>query len=201
MNEQTVVTAVAIVAVAGLVAGLIGYFSQRKARKELEERLEGVEKELSTLRKTLKELKQESDNVALANAHRLHEEELERQRREQRRQEAAAAAAVSKPKPQHKDAFFGTPKGDAEMALFNDLYEELRDECFFSVQFTDTDKAEYEPIDLMRLKSLPALEGVVRYDGCTLNEARTFQLKSKGTVQRQNNYWVVISPAELQLMK
>jgi hypothetical protein len=53
----------------------------------------------------------------------------------------------------------------------------------------------------MRLKSLPSIEGVVRYEGCPLKEARGFQLISKGIVKKQSNYWVVTSPAELQMIK
>ena len=102
---------------------------------------------------------------------------------------------------QLKDGFFGSPKGDAETALFNDQYDELRDECFFTVHYNSPTEGEFAPIDLMRLKSLPSIEGVVRYEGCPLKEARGFQLISKGIVKKQSNYWVVTSPAELQMIK
>jgi len=99
------------------------------------------------------------------------------------------------------DGFFGAPKGDAEALLFNNQYDEMRDECFFRVHYISPDEAEFQPIDLARLKSLPSIVGIIRYQGCPLREANGFQLISKGIAKRQNNYWIVESPIQLQTIK
>ena len=165
-----------------------------------------IEDSLSGIRKALASAQREADVSENLKAIEARLDKLERPAR------IAASVANSGNSPQHpmtprtatkqlKDGFFGSPKGDAETALFNDQYDELRDECFFTVHYISPTEGEFAPIDLMRLKSLPSIEGVVRYEGCPLKEARGFQLIRKGIVRKQSNYWVVTSPAELQMQK
>ncbi|MBP5569951.1 MAG: hypothetical protein J6X46_02850 [Prevotella sp.] len=205
MNDPVFISIVLIIAMTGLFLSIKAFLSIQKVKKEAELNKEDTDDTIRTLRKMVVELQRETNVSETVNDLKTRIDRLERPMR--------IAASVSADNPGHsfapkpvtpkipKDGFFGAPKGDAEAALFNDQYDELRDECFFSVHYLSTTEAEFEPIDLMRLKSLPAIEGVIRYDGCPLKEARGFQLKSKGQVKKQNNYWVVTARAELQMQK
>ena len=205
MNDPVFISSVLIIAMTGLFLSIKAFLSIQKVKKEAELNKEDTDDTIRTLRKMVVELQRETNVSETVNDLKTRIDRLERPMR--------IAASVSADNPGHsfapkpvtpkipKDGFFGAPKGDAEAALFNDQYDELRDECFFSVHYLSTTEAEFEPIDLMRLKSLPAIEGVIRYDGCPLKEARGFQLKSKGQVKKQNNYWVVTARAELQMQK
>ena len=205
MNDPVFISIILIIAMTGLFLSIKAFLSIQKVKKEAELNKEDTDDTIRTLRKMVVELQRETNVSETVNDLKTRIDRLERPMR--------IAASVSADNPGHsfapkpvtpkipKDGFFGAPKGDAEAALFNDQYDELRDECFFSVHYLSTTEAEFEPIDLMRLKSLPAIEGVIRYDGCPLKEARGFQLISKGKVKKQSNYWVVTSPAELQMIK
>ena len=205
MNDPVFISIILIIAMTGLFLSIKAFLSIQKVKKEAELNKEDTDDTIRTLRKMVVELQRETHVSETVNDLKTRIDRLERPMR--------IAASVSADNPGHsfapkpvtpkipKDGFFGAPKGDAEAALFNDQYDELRDECFFSVHYLSTTEAEFEPIDLMRLKSLPAIEGVIRYDGCPLKEARGFQLKSKGQVKKQNNYWVVTARAELQMQK
>lgn len=205
MNDPVFISIILIIAMTGLFLSIKAFLSIQKVKKEAELNKEDTDDTIRTLRKMVVELQRETNVSETVNDLKTRIDRLERPMR--------IAASVSADNPGHsfapkpvtpkipKDGFFGAPKGDAEAALFNDQYDELRDECFFSVHYLSTTEAEFEPIDLMRLKSLPAIEGVIRYDGCPLKEARGFQLKSKGQVKKQNNYWVVTARAELQMQK
>jgi len=112
-----------------------------------------------------------------------------------------AMPTAEAPKVTPRDGFFGAPKGDAETYLFNNQYDELRDECFFRVHYAGADEAEFQPIDLVRLKSLPSIEGVIRYQGCPLREAAGFKLIKEGRAKRHHDYWIVEEPAQLETLK
>ena len=201
MNEFTII--ILIIALIALFLSIRGFITVQKLKKEAESQNEDTADTIRSLRKMVVDLQLQSDTSDHLKA---IEERLNRLERPARIAASVAAASPQHPTPviQHptpKDGYFGAPKGDAEAALFNDQYDELRDECFFSVHYLSNTEAEFEPIDLMRLKSLPAIEGVIRYDGCPLKEARGFQLKSKGKVKKQSNYWVVTARAELQMQK
>ena len=205
MNDPVFITIILIIAATGLFLAIKSFIDLQKFKKETERMNEETDDTIRALRKTVVDLQREADASETLKELKARIDKLERPMR--------IAASVSADNPGHsfapkpvtpkipKDGFFGAPKGDSEAALFNDQYDELRDECFFSVHYLSTTEAEFEPIDLMRLKSLPAIEGVIRYDGCPLKEARGFQLKSKGQVKKQNNYWVVTARAELQMQK
>ena len=205
MNDPAIITIIFIIAFTALLLSIKTFIDLQKLKKETEKQSEETADDIQALRKKVVSIQTDCDSTDKI---KVIEERLNKLERPMR-----IAASVSgdnssfsfAPKPVTpkipKDGYFGAPKGDAESALFNDQYDELRDECFFSVHYLSTTEAEFEPIDLMRLKSLPAIEGVIRYDGCPLKEARGFQLKSKGKVKKQNNYWVVIARAELQMQK
>ena len=205
MNDPAIITIIFIIAFTALLLSIKTFIDLQKLKKETEKQSEDTADDIQALRKKVVSIQTDFDSTDKI---KVIEERLNKLERPMR-----IAASVSgdnssfsfAPKPVTpkipKDGYFGAPKGDAESALFNDQYDELRDECFFSVHYLSTTEAEFEPIDLMRLKSLPAIEGVIRYDGCPLKEARGFQLKSKGKVKKQNNYWVVTARAELQMQK
>jgi len=205
MNDPVFISIILIIALTGLFLSIKSFIDLQKFKKETEHLTEETDDTIRALRKTVVDLQREADASETLKELKARIDKLERPMRIAASVSANNASPSFAPKPVTpkipKDGFFGAPKGDAEAALFNDQYDELRDECFFSVHYLSTTEAEFEPIDLMRLKSLPAIEGVIRYDGCPLKEARGFQLKSKGQVKKQNNYWVVTARAELQMQK
>lgn len=205
MNDPVFISIILIIALTGLFLSIKAFIDLQKFKKEAERMNEETDDTIRALRKTVVDLQREADTSETLKELKARIDKLERPLRIAASVSADNAGTSFAPKPITpkipKDGFFGAPKGDAEAALFNDQYDELRDECFFSVHYLSTTEAEFEPIDLMRLKSLPAIEGVIRYDGCPLKEARGFQLKSKGQVKKQNNYWVVTARAELQMQK
>ena len=205
MNDPVFISIILIIALTGLFLSIKSFIDLQKFKKETERLNEETDETFRALRKTVVDLQREADNSDALKDIKARIDKLERPMRIAASVSGNNASPAFAPKPVApkipKDGFFGAPKGDAEAALFNDQYDELRDECFFSVHYLSTTEAEFEPIDLMRLKSLPAIEGVIRYDGCPLKEARGFQLKSKGKVKKQNNYWVVTARAELQMQK
>lgn len=194
-----------IVAAIALIAAGYALAAVRKMKENIEERVGENEANIHAIRKMVVGIQRECDPTERLKAINERLDKLERPMRIAASVSGGNAGHTYAPKPATpkipKDGFFGAPKGDAEAALFNDQYDELRDECFFSVHYLSATEAEFEPIDLMRLKSLPAIEGVIRYDGCPLKEARGFQLKRKGKVRKQSNYWVVTARAELQMQK
>ena len=207
MNSPEFIAIVLIIAATALALSIKILLDVQRLKKEVEKNVYDTEDSLRAIRKALDSAQREADVSEQLKAIVARLDKLERPAR------IAASVAGSGNSPQQapmpsrpatkqlKDGFFGSPKGDAETALFNDQYDELRDECFFTVHYNSPTEGEFAPIDLMRLKSLPSIEGVVRYEGCPLKEARGFQLISKGIVKKQSNYWVVTSPAELQMIK
>ena len=207
MNSPVVIIIILIIALAAIALSVKLLLDFKNLKNETEKQLYDIEDSISGLRKALAAAQREAD---VSDSLKKLDERLGKLERSARIAASTVSAANGPqprgmaPKPvnkQPKDGFFGSPKGDADTALFNDQYDELRDECFFAVHFNSPDEGEFAPIDLMRLKSLPAIEGVVRYTGCPLKEARGFQLVSKGLVKKQSNYWVVTAPAELQMLK
>ena len=205
MNDPVFISIILIIAATGLFLSIKSFIDLQKFKKETERMNEETDDTIRALRKTVVDLQREADASETLKELKARIDKLERPMRIAASVSADNSGHSFAPKPVTpkipKDGFFGAPKGDSEAALFNDQYDELRDECFFSVHYLSTTEAEFEPIDLMRLKSLPAIEGVIRYDGCPLKEARGFQLKNKGKVKKQNNYWVVTARAELQMQK
>ena len=207
MNNSFIIIIVLVIALAAIGLSIKVLLDFLKLKKDIEQQQYDTEDSINGIRKALATAQREAD---VSESLKAIDERLNKLERTSRI--AAVREGDSNSQPSHdlpprnvnkqpKDGFFGSPKGDADTALFNDQYDELRDECFFSVHFLSTTEGEYAPIDLMRLKSLPSIEGVVRYTGCPLKEARGFQLVSKGQVKKQSSYWVVTAPAELQMLK
>ena len=103
----------------------------------------------------------------------------------------------------NKEGYFGMVKGKG---FFNDVYNSNQDECRFKVCFNSTEtEAEFEPVNLNRIRSIDGIEKAVDYidDEVSLSDASSFYVIEKGKVNKNKDSgtWDIKSPVKIKLKK
>ena len=100
-----------------------------------------------------------------------------------------------------KEGYFGIVKGKG---IFNDIFYSRQDECKFKVWFKNKgDEAEFEPIDLNRIRSVDGIEKAVdiNSDEVSLQDALSFIVTKRGKVRKNGEIWEVERKGEILLKK
>jgi predicted nuclease with TOPRIM domain len=100
-----------------------------------------------------------------------------------------------------KIGYFGMVKGEG---FFNDIYTSNQDECRFKVWYNDTEtEAEFEPVNLNRIRSIDGIEKAVDYkdDEVSLSDASSFDVIARGKVTKKDDLWKVESPVQIKLKR
>lgn len=100
-----------------------------------------------------------------------------------------------------KEGYFGIVKGKD---IFNDIFYSRQDECKFKVWFKNKgDEAEFEPIDLNRIRSVDGIEKAVdiNSDEVSLQDALSFIVTKRGKVRKNGEIWEVERKGEILLKK
>ena len=100
-----------------------------------------------------------------------------------------------------KVGYFCMVKGEG---FFNDVYTSNQDECRFKVWYNNTEtEAEFEPVNLNRIRSIDGIEKAVDYkdDEVSLSDASSFYVIARGKVTKKDDLWKVESPVEIKLKR
>ena len=100
-----------------------------------------------------------------------------------------------------KEGYFGIVKGKG---IFNDIFYSKQDECKFKVWFKSKgNEAEFEPIDLNRIRSVDGIEKAVdiNSDEVSLQDALSFIVTKRGKVRKNGEIWEVERKGEILLKK
>ena len=100
-----------------------------------------------------------------------------------------------------KEGYFGIVKGKG---IFNDIFYSKQDECKFKVWFKSKgNEAEFEPIDLNRIRSVDGIEKAIdiNTDEISLQEAHSFVVTKRGKVRKNGEIWEVEIKGEILLKK
>ena len=100
-----------------------------------------------------------------------------------------------------KEGYFGIVKG---YGIFNDIFYSKKDECKFKVWFKNNGKeAEFDLIDLKRIKSFDGIETAVYFDTSevSLQDASSYDTLKKGLVVKVGDIWEIKQKVNVLLKK
>ena len=100
-----------------------------------------------------------------------------------------------------KEGYFGIVKGHG---IFNDVFYSKQDESKFKVWFKSTGKeAEFDLIDLRRVKSFDGIEKAVLFDTteASLQEASSYETLQRGLVIKKDDFWEIKQKIRVRLKK
>ena len=100
-----------------------------------------------------------------------------------------------------KEGYFGIVKGHG---IFNDVFYSKQDESKFKVWFKSTGKeAEFDLIDLRRVKSFDGIEKAVLFDTteASLQEASSYETLQRGLVIKKDDFWEIKQKIKIKLKK
>ena len=100
-----------------------------------------------------------------------------------------------------KEGYFGIVKGHG---IFNDVFHSKQDESKFKVWFKNNGKdAEFDLIDLRRVKSFDGIEKAVLFDTTevSLQEASSYETLQRGLVTKKDDFWEIKQKIKVKLKK
>ena len=100
-----------------------------------------------------------------------------------------------------KEGYFGIVKGHG---IFNDVFYSKQDESKFKVWFKSNGKeAEFDLIDLRRVKSFDGIEKAVLFDTteASLQEASSYETLQRGLVIKKDDFWEIKQKIRVKLKK
>ena len=100
-----------------------------------------------------------------------------------------------------KEGYFGIVKGHG---IFNDVFYSKQDESKFKVWFKSNGKdAEFDLIDLRRIKSFDGIEKSVLFDTteASLQEASSYETLQRGLVTKKDDFWEIKQKIKVKLKK
>ena len=98
-----------------------------------------------------------------------------------------------------KEGYFGIVKG---YGFFNDVYSSQKDESKFKVWFKSNEKeAEFDLIDLRRIKSFDGIEKAVHFDttDASLQEASSYETLKRGKAIKDGDIWEIKQKVSVRL--
>lgn len=103
--------------------------------------------------------------------------------------------------PPTKEGYLGIVKG---YGFFNDVYSSQKDESKFKVWFKSNGKeAEFDLIDLRRIKSFDGIEKAVHFDTteASLQEASSYETLKRGKAIKDGDIWEIKQKVSVRLKK
>jgi len=103
--------------------------------------------------------------------------------------------------PITKEGYFGIVKGHG---IFNDVFYSKQDESKFKVWFKSNGKeAEFDLIDLKRIKSFDGIDKAVQFDTseASLLEASSYDTSKRGLVIKNGDFWEIKQKVKIILKK
>lgn len=103
--------------------------------------------------------------------------------------------------PPKKEGYFGMVKGKG---IFNDEYISKQDKCRFKVYYSNNgNEAEFDLIDLNRIRSLDGIEKAIEFDTSevSLEEASHYDLLKKGLAVKDGDFWEIKQKVSVRLKK
>ena len=100
-----------------------------------------------------------------------------------------------------KEGYFGIVKGHG---IFNDVFNSKQDESKFKVWFKSNGKeAEFDLIDLKRIKSFDGIDKAVQFDTSetSLLEASSYDTIKRGLVVKNGDFWEIKQKVKIILKK
>ena len=100
-----------------------------------------------------------------------------------------------------KEGYFGIVKGHG---IFNDVFHSKQDESKFKVWFKSNGKdADFDLIDLRRVKSFDGIEKAVLFDTTevSLQEASSYETLQRGLVTKKDDFWEIKQKIKVKLKK
>lgn len=100
-----------------------------------------------------------------------------------------------------KEGYFGIVKGHG---IFNDVFNSKQDESKFKVWFkSNGNEAEFDLIDLKRIKSFDGIDKAVQFDisEASLLEALSYETLNRGTVVKKGDFWEINQKVKIKLKK
>ena len=100
-----------------------------------------------------------------------------------------------------KEGYFGIVKGHG---IFNDVFFSKQDESKFKVWFKSNGKdADFDLIDLRRVKSFDGIEKAVLFDTTevSLQEASSYETLQRGLVTKKDDFWEIKQKIKVKLKK
>ena len=100
-----------------------------------------------------------------------------------------------------KEGYFGIVKGHG---IFNDGFHSKQDESKFKVWFKSNGKdADFDLIDLRRVKSFDGIEKAVLFDTTetSLQEASSYETLQRGLVTKKDDFWEIKQKIKVKLKK
>ena len=100
-----------------------------------------------------------------------------------------------------KEGYFGIVKGHG---IFNDVFHSKQDESKFKVWFKSNGKdADFDLIDLRRVKSFDGIEKAVLFDTTevSLQEASSYETLQRGLVTKKDDFWDIKQKIKVKLKK
>ncbi len=100
-----------------------------------------------------------------------------------------------------KEGYFGIVKGHG---IFNDVFNSKQDESKFKVWFkSNGNEAEFDLIDLKRIKSFDGIDKAVQFDisEASLLEALSYETLKRGTVVKKGDFWEINQKVKIKLKK
>ena len=180
---------------------------EKKDYRRLETEILSLEKKLSSILK-----KQEQDMIRSKNAivrdndtvQFQIQDLLQRVLKLEKPTNKVAESKTSEPlriDPPRKEGYFGMVKGKG---IFNDEYNSKQDKCKFKVYYNSNGhEAEFELIDLNRIRSLDSIEKAIEFDASqvSLEEALYYDTLKKGLVRKNGEIWEIVRKVEIVLKK
>lgn len=116
-------------------------------------------------------------------------------------QQASSSKNDSQNKKQERMAYLGAPTGAGDKMYFIDELPSCDDKARFKI-FKKSDKeAEFDLIDIQRIKSMDSFDSVAKTRGCNLSEAKGFRTTQKGKLVKEDGCWAVKRSLEIELKK
>ena len=100
-----------------------------------------------------------------------------------------------------KEGYFGIVKGHG---IFNDVFYSKQEESKFKVWFKSNGKeAEFDLIDLRRVKSFDGIEKAILFDTteASLQEASFYETLQRGWVVKKDDFWEIKQKIKVKLKK
>lgn len=170
-------------------------FEKTKSNNGKEAKVVSIEKELRQLQN-----EQSKFMIELLNIKSLVDDNQYGVVKKQPKTEVLKEVTPKEVKPT-KVGYFGMVKGEG---FFNDVYTSNQDECRFKVWYNNTEtEAEFEPVNLNRIRSIDGIEKAVDYkdDEVSLSDASSFYVIMRGKVTKKDDLWKVESPVQIKLKR
>lgn len=215
-NHPTIIFVLIILGLLGLVSALYVYFCLNSLHNEFSHEIQYLERKLGECDQSIKKM---GSNTKVSTSSKqqdyLPSKEMQEISRFEKRL-AALEKTLSKgvPAPSKVDsnnkrtttseecvAYLSNPIGTDTEKYFKDVLSSKSDIACFRLFVKNETEATYELLELQRVKSADWFDRVITTNGCSIDEANTFETKERGKLVKSENCWKVKDPTVIKLKK